>query len=104
MKKFLNLLFVLYIPLTTHYTIAQTKPNIVLIVADDLGYADLSCYGAENIQTPHLDALAAEGVRLTDFYANGPECTPTRTALLTGRYQQRVGGMECAIGLGNIGR
>ncbi len=87
-----------------HLVAQQTPPNIVLILADDLGYGDLSCYGATNIQTPRLDLLAGEGVRLTAFYANGPECTPTRTALLTGRYQQRVGGMECAIGLGNIGR
>ena len=83
---------------------AQSLPNIVLILADDLGYGDLSCYGSKTIQTPHLDALAEQGARLTSFYANGPECTPTRTALLTGRYQQRVGGLECAIGLGNIGR
>ncbi len=104
MKKLSYLLLIFNILLVTNSTFSQTQPNIVLIMADDLGYADLSCYGAENIQTPHLDALAAEGVRLTDFYANGPECTPTRTALLTGRYQQRVGGLECAIGLGNIGR
>ena len=83
---------------------AQNQPNIVLIVADDMGYGDLACYGADDIRTPRLDALAEQGARLTAFYANGPECTPTRTALLTGRYQQRVGGLECAIGLGNIGR
>ena len=82
----------------------NNQPNIVVILADDLGYGDLSCYGAADIKTPNLDFLAAEGARLTAFYANGPECTPTRAAFLTGRYQQRVGGMECAIGLGNIGR
>ena len=98
---FLNVLFYL---LAIYASLAQPQPNIVLILADDLGYGDLSCYGAENIQTPRLDALATEGVLLTTFYANGPECTPTRTALLTGRYQQRAGGLECAIGLGNIGR
>lgn len=80
------------------------RPNIVLIVADDLGYGDLESYGASDIKTPNIDRLAAEGVRFTNFYANAPECTPTRVALLTGRYQQRVGGLECAIGLGNIGR
>jgi len=78
--------------------------NIVLLVADDLGYGDLSCYGCEDIQTPAIDTLAAEGVRFTSFYANAPECSPTRTALLTGRYQHRVGGLECAIGIGNVGR
>ena len=84
---------------------AQDKPvNIVLILADDLGYGDLQCYGAPDIKTPNIDRLAKEGVRFVNFYSNGPECTPTRAALLTGRYQQRVGGLECAIGLGNIGR
>ncbi|MFV2065502.1 MAG: sulfatase-like hydrolase/transferase [Pirellulales bacterium] len=79
-------------------------PNIVLILADDLGYGDLGCYGREEIKTPVLDQLARDGVRFTNFYANGPECSPTRTALMTGRYQQRVGGLECAIGTGNVGR
>lgn len=66
------------------------RPNVVLIVADDLGYGDLGSYGAEDVSTPHLDRLAREGVRFTDFYANAPVCTPTRAALITGRYQQRV--------------
>jgi N-acetylgalactosamine-6-sulfatase len=78
--------------------------NIVLILADDLGYGDLGCYGCSDIRTPAIDRLAARGVRFTNYYANAPECTPTRTALMTGRYQQRVGGMECAIGTGNVGR
>ncbi len=82
----------------------ERLPNIVVIVADDLGYGDLACYGSNDIKTPNLDRLAGKGVRFTQFYANGPECTPTRVALLTGRYQQRVGGLECAIGLGNVGR
>ncbi len=83
---------------------AHARPNIVLIVADDMGHGDLGCYGAPDIKTPTLDRLAKQGVRFTRFYANGPECTPTRTALLTGRYQQRVGGLECAIGTDNVGR
>lgn len=66
------------------------RPNVVLVIADDLGYGDLSSYGAPDIKTPHLDRLAREGVRLTSFYANAPVCTPTRAALITGRYQQRV--------------
>jgi N-acetylgalactosamine-6-sulfatase len=73
------------------------RPNILFILADDLGYGDLGCYGCPDIKTPHLDRLAKEGVRLTDFYANGPVCTPTRCALMTGRYQQRIGGLEWAI-------
>jgi arylsulfatase A len=71
---------------------AQTEPpNIVFILADDLGYGDVGFTGSKTIRTPHLDRLAAEGVVLTDFHANGPTCTPTRAALLTGRYQQRSG-------------
>lgn len=80
------------------------NPNIILILADDLGYGDLGCYGCTDIKTPNIDKLSTQGVRFTSFYANGPECSPTRTALLTGRYQQRVGGLECAIGAGNVGR
>jgi arylsulfatase A-like enzyme len=75
------------------------KPNVVLILTDDMGYADLGCYGCKDIRTPHIDKLAAQGVRLTDFYSNGPVCTPTRAALMTGRWQQRVG-LEWAIGPG----
>jgi N-acetylgalactosamine-6-sulfatase len=80
------------------------KPNIVFVLADDLGYGDLGCYGRQDIKTPVIDRVAAEGVRFTQYYANGPECSPTRTAFLTGRYQHRVGGLECAIGTGNVGR
>ena len=80
------------------------QPNIILIMADDLGYGDVGCYGCTDIRTPAIDKLASEGVRFTSFYANAPECTPTRTALLTGRYQHRVGGLECALGIGNVGR
>jgi N-acetylgalactosamine-6-sulfatase len=73
-------------------------------MADDLGYGDLGCYGCSDISTRNIDKLADRGVRFTTFYANAPECTPTRTALLTGRYQHRVGGLECALGIGNVGR
>ncbi len=67
------------------------RPNIVFIMADDLGYGDLGCYGNDVIQTPHIDALAQRGMKFTDYHSNGPVCTPTRAALLTGRYQQRSG-------------
>src|SRR5262245_21415604 len=83
---------------------SPSRPNVVLVLADDMGYGDLGCYGCLDIQTRNIDALARQGLRLTSYYANGPECTPTRTALMTGRYQQRVGGLECAIGLGGVGR
>ena len=66
------------------------RPNIILILADDLGYGDLGVYGATDTRTPNLDTLAREGTRFTDFYANAPVCTPTRAGLITGRYQQRV--------------
>lgn len=79
-------------------------PNILFLLADDLGYGDLTCFGAKDIRTPHLDALARGGVRFTQAYSNGPECTPARTAILTGRHPQRAGGMECPIGTGNVGR
>lgn len=69
---------------------ADARPNIIVIMADDLGYGDLSCYDGW-IQTPHLDALAEQGVRLTDFHSSGNVCSPTRAGLLTGRYQQRTG-------------
>ena len=67
------------------------KPNIVMILVDDLGYGDLSCMGATDLNSPHIDRLAASGVRFTEFYANCPVCSPTRAALLTGRYQDLVG-------------
>ena len=69
----------------------QSRPNIVFILADCMGYGDIGPYGVKDISTPHLDRLARQGVRLTDCYANGPTCTPTRASLLTGRYPQRAG-------------
>lgn len=69
----------------------STKPNIVLIVADDLGYGDVGFHGGKDIPTPRLDALAASGVRCSSGYVSGPYCSPTRAGLLTGRYQQRFG-------------
>jgi arylsulfatase A-like enzyme len=70
---------------------AARKPNIVLIVADDLGYADLNVCGDKSIHTPHLDRVASEGVRFTDFVVSWPACTPSRSSILTGRYPQRNG-------------
>jgi arylsulfatase A-like enzyme len=72
------------------------RPNVVLIITDDVGYGDIGSYGAPDIKTPNIDRLAKEGVKLTDFYA-APQCTPTRAALMTGRYQQRVR-LERALG------
>ena len=67
------------------------RPNVVLILTDDQGYGDLGCYGSTRIRTPRIDRMAAEGVRFTDFYAASSVCTPSRAALLTGCYPQRVG-------------
>jgi arylsulfatase A-like enzyme len=67
------------------------RPNIIVIMADDLGYGDIGCYGSETIKTPNIDALARGGMRFTDYHSNGAVCSPTRAALLTGRYQQRCG-------------
>lgn len=71
--------------------IAADQPNIILILADDLGYGDLACYGSTKHDTPHIDALAAAGIRFTDFHSAGPMCSPTRACILTGQYQQRFG-------------
>ncbi len=70
---------------------AADRPNVLLIYADDLGSVDLNCYGATDLVTPHLDSLAERGVRFTQFYSAAPVCSPSRAALLTGRYPQRAG-------------
>lgn len=86
-----------------HGAAPAAKPNILFILADDLGYGDVGCYGAPDIKTPNLDRLAAEGLRFTDFYANGTVCSPTRAGLLTGRYQQKIG-FERAVTYQEMGR
>jgi arylsulfatase A-like enzyme len=68
------------------------RPNIIFIVADDLGFADLGCYGGREPVSPVLDRLAAGGLQLTQGYANSPVCSPTRFALMTARYQYRLRG------------
>src|SRR5712675_1012254 len=67
------------------------KPNILVIVGDDIGYADIGVHGCKDIPTPQIDSLAKNGVRCTNGYVSGPYCSPTRAGLLTGRYQQRFG-------------
>src|SRR5271154_3642960 len=91
---FLALCLALSLPLTVSGQEKQAelrRPSVLLIVADDLGYGDLGCYGGKDIRTPRLDRLAEEGARLTDFYASAPVCSPTRASLITGRYPQRSG-------------
>ena len=67
------------------------RPNFILILCEDLGYGDIGCYGSEKHSTPRLDQAAAEGIRFTNFYAGSPVCSPSRAALMTGCYPQRVG-------------
>jgi arylsulfatase A-like enzyme len=70
---------------------ADRPPNFIIIYADDLGYGDLGVYGHPSIRTPNIDRMAAEGVRMTEFYSTAPTCSPARAALLTGRYPLRSG-------------
>src|SRR5689334_9010089 len=66
------------------------RPNVLYIMADDMGWGDLSCYGRPDYRTPNMDALAAQGLRFTDAYSASPVCTPTRCGFVTGRYPQRT--------------
>src|SRR5262245_236189 len=70
---------------------AARKPNVVILLADDLGYADVGFQGCKDIPTPHIDSLAKNGIRCTNGYVSGPYCSPTRAGLMTGRYQNRFG-------------
>jgi hypothetical protein len=92
MKSILNMLgtLLLLLPLST-LSVSAAKPNILFIVGDDMGYADVGFHGCKDIPTPNMDALAASGVRFTSGYVSGPYCSPTRAGLLTGRYQSRFG-------------
>ncbi len=78
-------------PVTAAEKQTRSRPNILLMTADNLGYGDLACYGNPVMKTPQLDRLAQQGVRLTDFYTASPTCTVSRATLLTGRYPQRIG-------------
>ena len=69
----------------------NNKPNVIFILADDLGYTDVACYGSKYYETPNIDRLAKQGIRLTSGYTCGPNCTPTRAALMSGQYGPRTG-------------
>ena len=95
MGPWLRLLLTFLVAATTAVAVSSdnvTRPNIVLIVADDLGYGDIGCFGNTTIRTPHLDKLASQGVKLTHNLAADTMCTPSRAAFLTGRYPIRSGG------------
>lgn len=95
--RFISLLTLLCVgflatAITPHgLTAAERKPNVILIYTDDQGSIDLNCYGAKDLHTPHLDGLAKRGVRFTQFYSAAPVCSPSRAAVLTGRFPQRAG-------------
>src|SRR5437588_1786865 len=89
LRRFCFLLALLVSVATGHS--ADRRPNILVIVADDLGYGELSCQGNPEIPTPNIDSIARNGVRFTSGYVSGPYCSPTRAGLMTGRYQTRFG-------------
>ena len=89
MSRLLALL--LLISLSISAAAAANKPNILVIVADDLGYSDIGAHGGKAVPTPNIDALAASGVRCTSGYVSSPYCSPSRAGFLTGRYQTRFG-------------
>ena len=97
MKFLYPLVAVLALSITTH---AANKPNIIFILADDLGYTDVACFGSKYYETPNIDRLAKQGLRFTDGYTCGPNCQPTRAALLSGQYMPRTG----VYTVGNIDR
>lgn len=103
MADFIRIILLLALLAPAASAAEARPPNIIHIVGDDVGYDDLSCYGAPTIKTPNLDKLAAHGTRLTSFYAPSPTCTPTRAALMTGCYAQRVGLQRVLFPNDNIG-
>lgn len=79
---------------------AENRPNIVFILIDDLGWSDIGSYGNTFVETPHIDRLAGQGVRFTDFYAAGAVCSPTRASIQSGQYQARFGITDFIPGTG----
>jgi len=91
MKHTLTLLTALLLaPLAALHSAESRKPNIIVILSDDLGWADLSCYGSTFHESPNLDKLAAQGMRFTQAYSSSPYCSPSRAGILTGRHPARV--------------
>ncbi|MGD9645168.1 MAG: sulfatase [Pirellulales bacterium] len=91
-RRFLFAMGLVCLAIRPAYAAAPAKPNVLVILADDLGYGELGCQGfTSEIPTPHIDSIAAAGVRFTSGYVSGPYCSPTRAGLMTGRYQTRFG-------------
>ena len=88
MHSFLIAILAIFLPAFTYG--ATPKPNVIIVFCDDLGYADIGPFGAKAHDTPVLDRMAKEGMRLTDFYSTCPVCTPSRSSLMTGCYPRRV--------------
>lgn len=97
-KKLINLILFTLIAFAPIACAVPQKPNVLLIMVDDLGYQDLGCYGHPKIKTPVIDSLAAGGMRLTNFFAGATVCTPSRMALMTGAYPSRVGWTKGVMG------
>jgi arylsulfatase A len=104
MKRLISLLLFAILLCPQWSRAAETRPNVIVILADDLGAADLGCYGANDVHTPHVDALASAGTRFTQFYSAAPVCSPSRAGLLTGRWPVRAGvPNNCASQAGGAG-
>src|SRR5580698_4674547 len=91
MTPALRALFAITFALSAITVRATAKPTVIIIMTDDQGAADARCYGSKDLETPNIDALAASGVRFTQFYSAAPVCSPSRAGLLTGRYPLRAG-------------
>ena len=88
-KYIIAAIFCLFFPHTISFA-KERKPNIILILADDLGYGDLGCFGQKTLKTPRLDTMAKEGMKLTQFYAGCTVCAPSRSVLMTGKHMGRT--------------
>ena len=93
LKRILDLSLAVCSAITFFASAQAATPNVIIIMADDQGYQDLGCFGSPKIKTPHIDRMAKEGMRFTDFYSGAAVCTPSRASLLTGCYAKRVGGL-----------
>src|SRR5690242_16100856 len=87
--KLLSALMSLLVTVSTAAAAAPSRPNVLFVLIDDMGYADLTCYGDRRVHTDHIDQLAREGIRFTQFYVDSPICSPSRTALTTGQFPAR---------------